>query len=412
MSFRWRMVVVAMLGLIVGPGPINIFAFSVFLTPMAADLGVTRELLTLALALATGAGALTNPVIGALIDRFGTRLTLLCLIPLFAAGLGAYSLITPAHADIFATFVLVGLVGTVTGPTGYAALVARWFDNERGLALGVAMAGVGLGAALVPPLCAFLVTAFGWRAAYRALALLVLVLAWLPAFFIRDPAAADLARLTEARPDGTLAGLGVIEAVQRWRFWALTLAFFLGVAAINGTVAHTVAMPTGRGLSLAMATAAVSMSGLCIIFGRILSGWCLDRFSGPRVAIAFFVLPMFGIVMLAKGGGALLPLAGAALSGLAVGAEIDLMAFFVSRYFGIRAYGRVFGTMFCLFAAGNGVGPYIGGVSYNRYGSYGPALIVFEVALVATCLLFLTLGPYTYPAAKRVARRHRAPAAV
>ncbi len=154
MSFRWRMVLVAVLGLIVGPGPINIFAFSVFLKPMTADLGVSRELLSLALVFATSTSAITNPFIGASIDRFGTRATLLSIIPLYALGIAGYSLLTSWPAQIFVTCAFVGLVGTITGPIGYAALVARWFDHERGRALGIAMAGVGLGAALVPPAAA------------------------------------------------------------------------------------------------------------------------------------------------------------------------------------------------------------------------------------------------------------------
>jgi MFS family permease len=111
---------------------------------------------------------------------------------------------------------------------------------------------------------------------------------------------------------------------------------------------------------------------------------------------------MVGIVMLGEGGGVLVPILGAAMCGLAVGAEIDLMAFFVSRYFGVRAYGRVYGAMFALFAAGNGVGPLIGGISHTRFHSYQPALVVFEVALLITCVLFLPLGPYSYPAPRRL----------
>jgi MFS family permease len=401
-SFRWGMVAIAAVGLICGPGPINIFTFGVFLKPMAADLHVSRELLSLALVTTTTTGAFVNPVLGWLIDRFGTRMMLLTLVPLFAAGIAARSVLTPAPFFIFLVFGLAGLTGSITGPTGYAALVARWFDRERGLALGIAMAGVGLGVAVVPALSAVLITDYGWRAAYRALALLIIVVAWLPAFLVRDPGPGDIARLSDTHPDGTLKGESLLATLAGWRFWALTAAFFLSVAAINGTIAHAVPMLTDRGVSLRLATAAVSVAGICIIFGRILSGWCLDRFSGPVVAICFFVIPMLGIVMLGEGRGVAMPVLGAALCGVSVGAEVDLLAFFVSRYFGVRAYGRIYGAMFCLFNFGNGVGPFIGGYSYTRYHSYGPALIVFEVALLATCILFVPLGPYRYPAPRRV----------
>ena len=401
MSFRWRMVVVAVLGLMVGPGPITVFAFSVFMKPITQDLGISREMITLAIVFSAPA-TLLNPVLGGLIDRYGTRRTLLSIIPFFAVGLVGFSFMTPLYLQIALTFLFVHCVSLSTGPTGYAALVARWFDRERGLALGVAMAGVGLGAALIPPLSAFLISQFGWRAAYRCLAVVVLLFAWLPAWFIRDPRQPSLAQLADARPDGSLRGVGLIAALKGWRFWALTAAFFLSVVAVNGTVIHTVPMLTDRGVSLALATTAVSVNGLCIIFGRILSGWCLDRYPGPIVAICFFVFPMLGIILLGEGGGVLVPIVGAAMCGLSVGAEIDLMAFFVSRYFGVMAYGRVYGAMFCLFAAGNGIGAFIGGYSHTHFGGYGPALIVFEVALVATCLLFLPLGPYPYPAPKRI----------
>jgi len=411
-SIRWWMVLVAVLGLICGPGPINIFAFGVFMKPISEDLGVSRSLLTLALVTTTTTGAVVNPFFGWLIDRYGTRKTLLSIIPVFAASVAGYSLLTPAPAVIFAIFFAVGLTGTITGPVPYATLIARWFDRERGLALGIAMAGVGLGAALIPSLSAVLIAHFGWRVAYRGLAILVLVLAWLPAFFIRDPGPRDLARLSEARADGTLRGSSWREAVSTWRFWALTIAFFLAVVGINGTLAHTVALLTDRGVSVQVATSAIAVSGIAIIFGRILSGWCLDRFFGSYVAIAFFAIPMVGILLLGLGGSAMLALAGAALCGLSVGAEVDLMAFFVSRYFGLRSYGKVYGTMFAFFAAGNGVGPLIGGISFDRFHTYAPAFVVFEAALVVTCVLFARLGPYPYPSARNAAagRVHKAPA--
>jgi len=91
------------------------------------------------------------------------------------------------------------------------------------------------------------------------------------------------------------------------------------------------------------------------------------------------------------------------LCGLGVGAEVDLMAFFVSRYFGMKEYSKIYGVMFALFAGANGVGPSLSGLSFDWYHSYVPIFIVYEVLLVITCAMFVGLAPYPYPAPKREA---------
>jgi MFS family permease len=170
------------------------------------------------------------------------------------------------------------------------------------------------------------------------------------------------------------------------------------VIAINGTLTHIVALLTDRGVALQAATAALSGTGIALILGRILSGWCLDRLWGPYVAVAFFILPMIGIALLATGAVGLAPLVGAVALGLGIGAEVDLMAFFASRYFGIRNYAKIYGTMFGIFAFGVGIGPALSGASFDVFGSYTPVFIVYEIMLVISCAIFLRLGPYPYPA--------------
>jgi MFS family permease len=279
-------------------------------------------------------------------------------------------------------------------------VVSRWFDRRRGLALGLATAGVGLGVALIPQLAAFLINRFGWREAYFGLAIAIVVLAWLPvAIFVREP--------PQPLPSGSGAGTNAnaeapgvetAAALKTWNFWSLTLAFFLGVVAINGTIVHIVALLTDRGIPLQIATGALSVAGLAIIVGRIICGWCLDRFWGPYVAVCFFILPMAGIALLGSGWSYPVPLIGAALCGAGIGAEIDLMAFFIGRYFGLKAYGKIYGLMFMVFNVGTGLGPALSGRSFDNFHSYSQIFIVYEVALAITCVLLARLGKYAYPA--------------
>src|SRR5262245_33840316 len=170
------------------------------------------------------------------------------------------------------------------------------------------------------------------------------------------------------------------------------------VIAINGTLTHIVALLTDRGIALQTATATMSGVGIALIFGRILSGWCLDRMWGPYVAVTFFVLPMIGIALLASGATGAVPYLGAIALWLGIGAEVDLMAFFTSRYFGARHYAKIYGTIFGIFAFGVGIGPALSGASFDLFRSYTPVFMLYEVFLAASCVIFLRLGPYPYPA--------------
>ncbi|MBV9629882.1 MAG: MFS transporter [Xanthobacteraceae bacterium] len=402
---RWLVVAASVCGLLVGSGPILIFSSGVFLKPVSAELGITRGDLSSAVFLAAICTAIACPLLGWFLDRFGTRRVMIPGVLLYALVVAGFGLMETKPAFVIPLiFALVGLVGAVQTPIPYAAVVAQWFDRQRGLALGIATAGVGLGVVLLPPFLALLINDFGWRNAYFGLGLAVLLLAGLPvALFVREPPALSrvAARHTDRNLTDSLPGTTAAQAFRQWPFWALTIAFFLGVMAINGTLTHVIPLLTDRGVSLQQAAIMFSFAGYAIVGGRILAGWCLDRIWGPYVAICFFAIPMLGIALLGSGATGIVPLIGAVLCGAGIGAEIDLMAFFLSRYFGLKAYGKIYGVMFAVFNIGTGLGPALSGLSFDRFHSYGPIFIVYEVALAITCVLFLRLGPYPYPAAKR-----------
>jgi MFS family permease len=403
---RWWVVFATVCGLLVGAGPINVFTFGVFLKPVTEDLGLSRGAFSAALTVHAAIAAIVLPVIGWLVDRWGARRIMLPGLLLYALATASYGLLQASPLLLsFLIFVLTGLVGGVQSPIPYAAVIAQWFDRERDLALGIGTAGVGLGVALVPQVAALLIGAVGWRLAYVGLAIGVLVVAFPPvALFLREPPdfVAGAWRLQQAAGAAAVVpGVAAAEALRSWLFWWLAIAFFLDVIAINGTLTHIVPLLTDRGLPRQVATAALSGTGLALIFGRILSGWCLDRFWGPYVAITFFILPMVGIGILMSGAAGFAPFLGAIACGLGIGAEIDLMAFFTSRYFGLRDYAKLYGTMFGIFALGVGIGPALSGASFDRFHSYTPAFAIFMILLAAGCLIFLRLGPYPFPALGR-----------
>ena len=358
---RWWIVFACACGLLVGAGSILIFSFGVFLKPVTTELGITRGELSAGLGISAWFVALACPTVGWLIDRFGTRRVMIPACVVRARGRGARADAGQAPVHDLRDLLHRGLHQRRATPIPYAAVLTHWFDRERGIALGVATAGVGLGVALIPQFAALLIRHFGWRDAFTRHR----CRSFLPGSRLQSSCAIRRGLPSADGPQPRVRNycqeFDASAALRSRTFWLLAIAFFLGVMAINGTIVHIVALLTDRGIPLQTATGALSIAGIAIIVGRMICGWCLDRYWGPYVAVCFFVLPMGGIALLGGGFAYPVPLVGAALCGAGIGAEIDLMAFFISRYFGLKAYGKIYGLMFMLFNLGTGLGPALSG---------------------------------------------------
>jgi MFS family permease len=395
---RWWMVFASVIGLIVNTGVIGVFLFGTFIGPVSHGLGISREQFGLATLIGGIFTAFGTPLFGKAIDHFGVRRVHLPMIAIYALGTASLSLLQPSMAVIILLFMFQNFGGTGQSPVAYSKTLAGWFDTNRGLALGIAIAGVGLGVIVMPQYANYMIAHFGWRTAYVALGIAIFVLAFIPvSVFMRDPPSSPPAHRAGTMGFVALEGATWSEAFWRsWRFWAMTVAFFLVVIAINGTLGTIVAFLADHGVSRQIATNALSASGAGLFGGRLLSGYLLDRWHGPYVASLFFVSAMAGIALLAQGGWP--PVLCTILCGLGIGAEVDLMAFFVSRYFGLRAFGAIYGTMFAFFSYGNQVGLFLMAYSYTHLHSYLPMMMGFEGALAVACLLLVGLGPYRFAA--------------
>jgi MFS family permease len=385
-----------MLGLIVGSGNITVFSFAVFLKPVAAELDVGRGLLASGLFFANLICGFGTPFVGALADHLGSRVILLLGIPAFALSTASLALLDSNPMTIYILFGLVGTFGAFQNTVLYARVVAGWFDRDRGLALGIAMAGIGIGIIVIPQIAYFLIQAQGWRTAYFGLGAAIMLFAFLPVMsFIRDPRRDERPSPTAQR--GVPPGLTLGQAFTNWRFWLLCFVFLIGVITINGALAHLIAMLTDFGVTSHYSLAALSVAGVCVIAGRIFCGWCLDRVTGRYVGVIFFLIPALGMALLTANDIVLMPL-GAALCGIGLGAHVGLMAFLATRYFGLRAYGSIFGVMFGVFLVGSGTGPVINGLAFDFFGSYQSSLMWFSVSLLFASMLFLPIGPYQFEA--------------
>jgi predicted MFS family arabinose efflux permease len=393
----WWVVVGAVSGLVVCNGPVLAFTFGVFLKPLMADMGWDRAEASFALSFGGIFSALMVPVFGWMMDRWSIRRVALPGIVLYAGAIALLALSPRSFLVFTLLFALAEGLSAIQTPIGYAKAIAAWFDRRRGLALGIAMSGVGLGGFIMPQLAEALIERVGWRGAYVVLGALTLIIAFpVVGLWIREPRAGEGEHggTNLARKD--LPGLTPGQAAATLRFWLLLAVLFLVAISINGTVAHVVPLLTDAGIPRATAAATLGLFGLATMTGRLLAGWLVDRFFAAYVATVLFLAPIAGFALLASATGAL-PAFGVILLGLGLGTEIDLIAFLVSRYFGQRAFGQIYGYCFMLFSFGSASGRFLGGYLYDLAGSYNPALIGAGVALVTAVILVNSLGPYVYP---------------
>jgi predicted MFS family arabinose efflux permease len=387
-------------------GVISNFTFSVFLKPIIDELGWGRATITSAMFLAGVIAAFVTPVVGKLMDIFGVQRVALPGIVIYAALIASFSLLQPSLLMLYAIAGSAAIAGHVQTPMGYSKVVSSRFEDHRGIALGIAVSGVGLGTVVMPQIAQYLIAHVGWRLAFVGIGITTLLFAFpMIALFLGEPGRSRGDGAGNA-PSRTVPGPDAIAIVRDRRFYVLMLIFFFSAIAINGTITHIVASMTDRGYSPAVATSVLSSAGFALIVGRLTSGYCLDRIFGPYVATVFFLMAASGIALIASGvGGLPVAFAGTILCGLGLGAEGDLIPYFVGRYFGLKSFGTIYGFMIGIFSLGNGVGPFLMGLSFDKTASYTTASLGFEALLLICCGLVLCLGAYSFPA------RRAAPAA-
>lgn len=330
--------------------------------------------------------AVCSPPLGHLLDRFGPRRVILPCMAVFGVTFASLGFLTPRLAHLYAIFVVLGIVGNGTTQMGYSRAVSTWFDRRRGLALALVMAGVGTGAMLFPPVAQALIAGYGWRNAYLVLGALVLVLGLpLTAVFVRERPSGSVARRT---------GMTLAQGLRSRAFRILVATLFLSSISMNGAITHLSPLLTDRGVPAANAALAASMLGLASFFGRLITGFLLDRFFGPRVGFCLCALAAGGILILARAGSSRPGVVAAVLIGLGVGAEADLTPYLLTRYFGLRAFSTLYGFTWTAYAVAGAIGPVWMGKTFDATGSYESLLTLLSATTLGAAGLLLWLPRY------------------
>jgi MFS family permease len=402
--YGWCVVLVAALSLLLGPTPIVVFSFAVFLKPLIQEFHASRGAVSLAFTLHATMTAFSVPFAGRLVDRFGPRKIILASA--CAAGL-LLLLANFCSGNIWQLYLFYAAVGVAScgvAPVSYSDVISHWFDRHRGLALGFMMAGLGTGALIMPSAAHYLISRFGWRMAFgfSGAAILLINVPLLIRFLKERPEPMGLFpdgdTYTSTRSDASDAdsGLSFREAWHTPTLWLLLSAFVLVAGSLSGCFTHIAAVLVDRGVTARTAAFATSVFGAGLLVGRVGSGYLMDRFFAPRVAAVIFGCAAAGMGLLRIAGAQGAAFAAAFAIGLGLGAEVDIMAYLISRYFGLRCFGAIYGFIFSCFGLSAGLGAYFMGAAFDATGSYALPLTLFSIATLVGTALMLRLGPYQY----------------
>ncbi|MEO8126902.1 MAG: MFS transporter [Bryobacteraceae bacterium] len=385
----WLVVLAAFFGVMVSFGSLLVFTFGTFLKPLSAEFGWSRQAISTAFGCAAITVAICSPALGHLLDRYGPRRVILPCMAIFGAGVASLGFLTPSLLHLYGTFVILGAVGNGTTQMGYSRAVSTWFDDRRGLALSLVMAGVGVGSMVLPPLSQWIIDTHGWRAAYFVLGASIFIFGIpLTAMFVRERS--HLSSTLEPVRVGTT----VADALRSLPFWILVGMLFLSSISVNGAITHLSPLLTDRGVNSSGAALSASMLGLCSFAGRLLTGYFLDRFFGPRVALCLLLAAAGGILLLATAGSVVNGLLAAALIGLGLGGEADVTPYLLTRYFGLRSFSTLYGFTWTAYAFAGAIGPVIMGKAFDATGSYTSLLSILAAVTVAAAASMLLLPQY------------------
>jgi len=407
--YGWVIVFTAGIGLLLGYAPVFVYSFSVFIKSLAQDFHTSRTSISFAFTLANVMQSVGAPLIGRLVDRFGAHKVIVPSTVIFGLVIISFKYFSTSLWQLYAFFIVIGLIGTGTAPVPYGIVVSRWFDRRRGLALGLMMMELSSGAILMPPIAQRLIVLFGWRTAYAIVGFVVLAISVpVVGIFLKD-SPEKMGLQPDGEPDLNTGSIerkneqGVTWSVARREptFWFLASAFFLLGASVHACVIHLVPMLTDRGISVERAAFASSLLGVALLIGRVFTGYFLDRFFGPYVAMLLFSGVAVGISLFLTGAGGSLPLLAVFLVGLGMGAEADIIAYLTSRYFGLRSFGEIYGYLFATFTLAGALGPVLMGVGFDHLGSYRAPLLFFLAATLVATALLSRLGPYIYRPTRR-----------
>jgi len=384
LSYRW---VIVGAGALMGCVAIGaMFSLAIFLEPITTETLWSRAGISSAMTLNFVVMGLGGFAWGAASDRFGAR-----IVVLIGAALLGLALILASRAGSLLQFQLTyGILVGLSASAFFAPMIGAttaWFEKNRGLAVSLVSAGMGVAPMTISPLARWLISAYDWRTAMFLIGVLAWVLLVPAALLIRRPPAFVQDTPTAEFSNGG-GGMSVGQALRSPQFIVLGLTFFACCAAHSGPIFHMVSYAMVCGVAPMAAVSIYSVEGLAGLGGRILFGVLADRLGVKQMLVTGLLVQAVAIsayLFVSRLGEFYLL---ATIFGAVYGGVMPLYAVLAREYFGQRILGTVLGAATMLSSLGMAFGPLAGGWIFDTFHNYawlfiGSAMVGLGAAAIA-----------------------------
>ena len=333
-------------------------------------------------------GPLFGFIAGWMIDRYGPRR--LMLSGSLMMGFALVGLSFAGNLSLFYLFYLFNALGYVLGgPIPCQVLISRWFDKNRGKAMGIAYLGIGAGGAIVPLLAAGLEKQFGWHLALGILGLLVVLISLPMAWFIRDPSS----RQTIVKTEEKKSMPPIRDILKRPEFYLLALGSMCAIETVGGIGQHLKLYLRDLEFTQSEAAQVMSFVLLASLIGRVLMGFLSDLVSRKYVMILIYLLVASAIplLMLPDFPGRIYLFA--VIYGIGLGGDYMIIPLMAGDLFGVKVLGRVMGIILVADGVAESMFPVLVGALYNEAAkSYNLGFTVL-ICLALAGVVFIAFLP-------------------
>lgn len=372
-------------------------AFSIVAVPLAREFKPSRMVLMLAMTILSAVAGVLSPALGNMMDRLPLRRLMMVGVMAVAAGFVALSFARSiVHVlAIYGVFMAPGMV--LLGPIPATVLLSRWFEKRRGLALGIAIAGISLGGFVYPLVIQGLLDAFPWREALRLVALIVVVVSLPAAMMIVDRPSdrglhPDGADSEPAAVQGTAAAASPLSAraiLSDPTFWLVAVVFAVVLSGMKGMVTNLAPLAIDEGISATLAATLISVFSAAGFAAKFAFAAAADKVS-PRLLLVMAIVGFsagMACLIYAEAGYGMLAL-GVGLIGLFGGFMVPLQSLLIPRIFGPRVVGRASGLLTFVMLWFMLATPPLFGLMHDLTGSYDRMFMIL-IALAAAVLFLV-----------------------